>query len=331
MAKKNKKRIRAAAQATFKQSKTKDQRQKPRTAGIDFMAGRHLAVLISGFLICITVISMTLQQLNFGLDFTGGTLVEISFSESVAINDIRSHLDESGYTDASVVYYGSEQDILIRLPKNEDIVTGDAIIAVLRDKLSDNVLALKRVEFVGSQVGSELREDGGLALIIALGLVLVYVAFRFQFKFAIGAVVALLHDVVLVFGFFSVMRWSFDLTVLAALLAVIGYSLNDTIVVSDRIRENFYGLTNKLPYDIINISLNQTLVRTLITSLTTLLVLMSLLLLGGAQVSGFATALAIGVVIGTYSSIYVSSNMLLILKLNHDDLLDNQPKVENPI
>lgn len=288
------------------------------------MVWRHIAGMLSLLLLVMSFVSMGVWKLNFGLDFTGGTLVEVAYATPVRVSDIRSRLDASGYAGATVVHYGSDKELLIRLPQSEDIAVGDEIVALLREGAQGTSAALRRVEFVGPQVGSELREQGGLALLTALGLVMLYVAFRFQFKFALSAVAALFHDVIIVFGIFSLMRWNFDLTVLAALLAVIGYSLNDTIVVSDRIRENFYRFERITPLQIINVSLNQTLVRTLITSLTTLLVLLSLLLLGGDQVRGFATALAIGVVVGTYSSMYVSANLLLLLGLSRDDLADER-------
>lgn len=291
---------------------------------VNFMGWRYIAGVLSLLLLVMSFVSLGVWKLNFGLDFTGGTLVEVAYATPVRVSDIRSSLDASGYAGATVVHYGSDKELLIRLPQSEDIAVGDEIVALLREGAQGASAALRRVEFVGPQVGSELREQGGLALLTALGLVMLYVAFRFQFKFALSAVAALFHDVIIVFGIFSLMRWNFDLTVLAALLAVIGYSLNDTIVVSDRIRENFYRFERITPLQIINVSLNQTLVRTLITSLTTLLVLLSLLLLGGDQVRGFATALAIGVVVGTYSSIYVSANLLLLLGLSKDDLADER-------
>lgn len=309
-------------------SEERPTKQKPAQAGrtslvrINFMARRHVASALSVVLILASLLSLGLLRLNFGLDFTGGTLLEVAYAETVSVDDVRGQLDEAGYANASVVYYGSDKELLIRLQSGDDVTTGDALSELLRTRSTSGALELRRVEFVGPQVGSELREQGGLALLTALILVMFYVGFRFQFKFAIGAVVALFHDVLIVFGLFSVMRWNFDLTVLAALLAVIGYSLNDTIVVSDRIRENFYRQESLAPQEVIDVSLNQTLMRTLITSLTTLLVLFSLLLLGGEQVRGFALALIVGVVFGTYSSIYVSSNLLLVLDLSRDDLVD---------
>ena len=291
---------------------------------IDFMARRYIAGIISVVAIVLSVLWLGFFGLNLGLDFTGGALVEVRYEKPILANDIRAELRTAGYDNASVVYFGSEQELLIRMPQGKDVSSGERIAQLLRSGSPDNSLEVRRVEFVGPQIGSELREKGGLALLTALGLVMLYVAFRFQFKFAVSAVAALFHDVLVVFGIFSLMSWNFDITVLAALLAVIGYSLNDTIVVSDRIRENFYRFESVSPTNTINISLNQTLARTLITSLTTLLVLFSLLILGGEQVRGFSSALIIGVIVGTYSSIYVSSNLLLVMDIKKDDFVDEQ-------
>ena len=302
------------------------QERQPATAGlpkIDFMGPRRVALGLSLSLLLIAALSLFVQQLELGLDFTGGTLVEVQFQEAADLDTVRERLASSGYEGAQVVHFGSTRDVLIRLPAAQDDTIG---ARVLKDLQQDGVaMTLRRVEFVGPQVGEELREQGGLALLAALALVLLYVAFRFQLKFAVAAVVALFHDVVIVIGLFSVMRLEFDLTVLAALLAVIGYSLNDTIVVSDRIRENFRRRSALDPVASINLSLNQTLGRTLITSLTTLLVLMALLLAGGEQIRNFAMALSLGVLIGTYSSIYVAANMLLMMKITRKDLLVEDP------
>jgi preprotein translocase subunit SecF len=264
--------------------------------------------------------------LEWGLDFTGGTLVEVTYEAAAFPEAIRAELDQAGYSGHVVQYFGSDRDILVRMPPQKNLSDkdnarlGDGLLVALQAGTS-NQLVLRRAEFVGPAVGEELTNQGGLGLLAALGMVLLYVSFRFQLKFALGAVLALFHDVVITLGVFSIIRWEFDLTVLAALLAVIGYSLNDTIVVSDRIRENFRKLRRGSPEEIINTSLNQTLGRTLITSFTTLLVLFALLILGGELISGFAKALIIGVVVGTYSSIYVAANTLLALKLDRDDLL----------
>jgi len=272
-----------------------------------------------------SIATLAINQLEWGLDFTGGTLVEVAYETEVNPEQIRLTLEGAGYSGHVVQYFGSERDILVRVPPQkmlsdrENARLGDAIIEVLRAQ-SDDEVDLRRSEFVGPAVGEELTNQGGLGLLTALGVVLLYVAFRFQLKFAIGAVVALFHDVMITLGLFSIIRWEFDLTVLAALLAVIGYSLNDTIVVSDRIRENFRKVRKINSEDIINLSLNQTLGRTLVTSFTTLLVLLALLFLGGELIRGFAIGLIAGVVIGTYSSIYVAANVLLMMNISREDL-----------
>jgi preprotein translocase subunit SecF len=271
-------------------------------------------------LIVVAFASLAVRQLNWGLDFTGGTLVELHYAESADLNAIRGTLDEAGYDGAIVVSFGTDQDVLVRLPDGYSDAQGTQMLEVLREAAGVDI-ELRRIEFVGPQVGDELREQGGLAMLLALGLVMLYIAFRFQFKFAVGAVMALIHDVIITLGFFSLFGLEFDLTVLAALLAVIGYSLNDTIVVSDRIRENFRKLRRADATEVINISLTETLGRTLVTSLTTLLVLIALALFGGEMIQGFAVALIVGVAIGTYSSIYVASNVLISLGVSKEDLL----------
>ena len=286
----------------------------------NFMALRWPAAVFSLVLLAISVGSLATKELQWGLDFTGGTLVEVAYSDSADLTEIRSTLDSRGYSGALVVSFGTDRDVLIRLPVGTSDEQGAALLGILQSESSDTV-ELRRIEFVGPQVGEELREQGGLAMLLALGLVMVYIAFRFQFKFALGAVGALAHDVIIVLGFFSIMGLEFDLTVLAAILAVIGYSLNDTIVVSDRIRENFRKLRRVESIEVINQSLSETLGRTLVTSLTTLLVLISLALVGGEMINGFAIALLVGVVVGTYSSIYVAANLLLTLGVSKDDLM----------
>jgi preprotein translocase subunit SecF len=286
----------------------------------NFMALRWPAAVFSLVLLAISVGSLATKELQWGLDFTGGTLVEVAYSDSADLTEIRSTLDSRGYSGALVVSFGTDRDVLIRLPAGTSDEQGAALLGILQSESSDTV-ELRRIEFVGPQVGEELREQGGLAMLLALGLVMVYIAFRFQFKFALGAVGALAHDVIIVLGFFSIMGLEFDLTVLAAILAVIGYSLNDTIVVSDRIRENFRKLRRVESVEVINQSLSETLGRTLVTSLTTLLVLISLALVGGEMINGFAIALLVGVVVGTYSSIYVAANLLLTLGVSKDDLM----------
>ena len=287
---------------------------------LNFMGQRKLAIVFSAVLLLASIGSLATKQLNWGLDFTGGTLVEVHFSETADLNAIRGTLDAEGYAGAIVVSFGTDKDVLIRLPQGYSDSQGSELLAKLQEAYSGTV-ELRRIEFVGPQVGDELREQGGLAMLLALGLVMLYIAFRFQFKFAIGAVIALIHDVIVVLGFFSITEMEFDLTVLAALLAVIGYSLNDTIVVSDRIRENFRKLRKTEPVDVINISLTETLGRTLVTSLTTMLVLVALALFGGEMINAFAIALLVGVFIGTYSSIYVAANALLMMGVSKEDLM----------
>jgi preprotein translocase subunit SecF len=287
---------------------------------IKFMSHRKLAMVFSFILLAISIGSLATKQLNWGLDFTGGTLVEVHYSESADLNSIRSTLGSKGYEGASVVSYGSDRDVLIRLPKGYSDQQGAALLVILEQAFAGSV-ELRRIEFVGPQVGDELREQGGLAMLLALGLVMLYIAFRFQIKFAVGAVVALVHDVIITLGFFSVIGMEFDLTVLAAVLAVIGYSLNDTIVVADRIRENFRKLRRADSEETVNISLTETLGRTMVTSLTTLLVLVALALFGGEMIYGFAIALIVGVVIGTYSSIYVAASTLILMGVSKEDLM----------
>jgi len=259
------------------------------------------------------------RSLNWGLDFTGGTLVEMTYGDSADLSQIRSTLENNGYAGAVVVAFGTDRDVLVRLPLGYSDDEGVAMVALLESSSAVSV-ELQRIEFVGPAVGEELREQGGLAMLLALGLVMLYVAFRFQFKFAVGAVVALAHDVLFVLGYFSLLGMEFDLTVLAAILAVIGYSLNDTIVVADRIRENFRKLRRMSPMDVIDVSLTETFGRTVVTSLTTLLVLVALAVFGGEMIHGFALALLAGVAIGTYSSIYVSATILLALGVNKEDV-----------
>ena len=292
---------------------------------IDFMGKRHLAAIFSGLILVGSIGALALLGVNRGLDFTGGTLIEVGFGESVEPTTVRNILSDAGYTNAVVQKFGSETDILIRVPPNSaaagkgsQTILGDQISAALGARIGK--VELRRSEFVGPAVGEELTEDAGLALLAALGMIMVYIMFRFTGKFALGAVAALIHDVIITIGAFAAFQWTFNLPELAALLAVIGYSLNDTIVVSDRIRENFRSTRRGTSAEIINYSLNQTLGRTLVTSLTTLLVLVALLVAGGEQIAGFARALTIGVVIGTYSSIYVAATVLLALQLSRQDL-----------
>lgn len=286
---------------------------------LPFMRYRAIAALFSALLLLAALGSLLTKQLNWGLDFTGGTLVEVVYEDSADLTVIRNQLETEGYAGAVVVSFGTDRDVLIRLPLGFTDDQGVEMVSMLRAN-STQAIDLQRIEFVGPQVGDELREQGGIAMLLALGLVMLYVAFRFQFKFALGAVAALIHDVLVVLGFFSILGMEFDLTVLAALLAVIGYSLNDTIVVSDRIRENFRKLRRSDSVEVVDISLTETLGRTLVTSLTTLLVLVALAIFGGDMIHGFALALLVGVTIGTYSSIYVAATVMLALGVSKDDL-----------
>lgn len=286
---------------------------------INFMAYRRWAQAVSFLLVVASIASLSINGLKLGLDFTGGTLVEVSYSQQADLSSIRKQLEQANYNNALVINFGSEEDVLVRLPQSKSSQLGDEILATLRQDY-DGDIDLHRIEFVGPQVGEELREQGGLGLLSALICVMIYVTFRFQYKFSIAAVAALIHDVVITLGMFSIFQWDFDLTVLAALLAVIGYSLNDTIVVSDRIRENFRIVRKSTSVDIINRSLNQTLGRTIMTSATTLLVLFSLFIFGGEIIHGFATGLIIGVVVGTYSSVFVAANILLSMEISQEDL-----------
>ena len=285
---------------------------------IDFLRFKFIALIASFSFILVSLATISIQQLQLGLDFTGGTLVEVGFTETVDPEEIRTYL-EGKQIDALVQAFGSDKDLLIKIPSSENIENANIVIDSLQQQYS---FQLRRSGFVGPQVGGELRDQGGLGLLAALLVMMIYIMFRFQYKFAIGAVVALFHDVLIVLGIFSILRLEFDLSVLAALMAVIGYSLNDTIVVSDRIRENFRAKRKLNSEQVINRSLNNTLGRTLITSLTTLLVLFSLLFLGGEIIRNFAIALSIGVVVGTYSSIYVLTNVLLSMNITADDLAE---------
>ena len=293
---------------------------------IDFMVWRKIALSVSIILATVSILSLSLKQLNYGLDFTGGSLVELHYPNEIEVGNIRQSLTNAGYEGAQVALFGSNQDVLIKLPGSVSDTLGAEIIQVLRQESSEDI-DLRRIEYVGPQIGSELRDDGGLAMLLALGLMMIYITFRFQSRFAGAAVLALIHDVIIVLGIFSLFNLDFDLTVLAALLAVIGYSLNDTIVVSDRIRENLRIQRGSDTEEVINLSLNQMLSRTIITSLTTLLVLMSLYLFGGELIKNFALALILGVVVGTYSSIYIASNALVMMGLTSDHLI--VPEKEN--
>lgn len=297
--------------------------------GFDFMGKRHLALALSTVLVLTSLISLIWRGLQFGLDFTGGTVIEVSYPQPVSADQIRELLEEKGFEEAVVQHFGSASTLLIRLPPRPELTSAQLsskILSILTEASPNAPPQLRRVEFVGPQVGDELVEKGGLATLFALLGILAYVAWRFEYRFALGSVLALVHDVTVVLGIFSLFGLEFDLSVLAAILAVIGYSLNDTIVVFDRIRENFRKIRRGMPIEIINVSINQTLSRTLITSFTTLLVLIALLLFGGEIIFGFALALTAGVVVGTYSSIYIASTLLLLLGVKREDLL--LPEVE---
>jgi preprotein translocase subunit SecF len=293
---------------------------------IDFLAWRRVALIFSSIFLIVSVSSLFLKELNYGLDFTGGTLVELSYPDSANISEIRETLVNGGFSGAQVANFGSSKEVLIKLPGTVSDSLGSEIVTLLSTASLNQEVDLRRIEYVGPQIGSELRDDGGTAMLIALAFMMLYIAFRFQSMFAGAAVIALVHDVIIVVGIFSLIEIEFDLTVLAALLAVIGYSLNDTIVVSDRIRENIRSMESDSTEEIINTSLNQTLGRTLITSLTTLLVLFSLYLLGGELIKNFALALIFGVVIGTYSSIYIAANALVMMGLSKDHLRVEEPE-----
>ena len=285
----------------------------------NFMGIRRLALGLSAMLLVISVISLATQGLRLGLDFTGGTQVEVGYQLPANVEGVRAQLERAGFNNPVVVHFGSDRDVLIRLQGKPEEGLSDNVYEALQSEGAG--VELRRVDFVGPQIGEELREDGGLGMLAALIVVMFYVAMRFQLKFAIGAVLALAHDVMITLGFFSLMRLEFDLTVLAATLAVVGYSLNDTIVVSDRIRENFRKIRNMAPVDVINESLSQTLWRTINTSLTTMLVLLSLFFLGGELIHNFAIALMVGVGVGTYSSIYVAATVMLTMDIQREDLL----------
>jgi preprotein translocase subunit SecF len=288
---------------------------------VDFINKRKFAMVFSALLLIVSIISLGLQGLKLGIDFTGGTLIEVGYQQTADLEDIRTKLASANYTGTNVQYFGSDTEVLIQLEPQ----------AISSAKLSSSIIQMlgegidmRRVEFVGPKVGEELTNDGGLALLYALIGILIYVAFRFEYRFALGSITALIHDVIITLGVFSILQIEFNLTVLAAILAVIGYSLNDTIVVFDRIRENFLSTRHIEPMPIVNDALNQTLARTLMTSLTTLLVLLALFYLGGEVIHSFAGALIIGVVIGTYSSIFVASSMILALGISKEDMLPSE-------
>ena len=285
----------------------------------DFMGFRKIASVLSIALVIASIALLGIRGLNLGMDFTGGTSVEFEYAEAPSLDEIRTQLTEAGYEQFSVQNFGADTIVLIRMAEAGNDELANEVTEVLSRTGAE--LELVSSEFVGSQVGDELKEDSGLGLLIALVVVLIYVGMRFQFKFGIASVIPLAHDVLIVLGVFALFQWTFDLTVLAALLAIIGYSLNDTIVVADRIRENFRKMRVGEPWDIINQSIHETITRTINTSGTTLVVLIALYFLGGEAINNFALALMIGVVVGTYSSIYVSANMLMVMGVTREDLM----------
>ncbi|MGW8228985.1 MAG: protein translocase subunit SecF [Gammaproteobacteria bacterium] len=293
---------------------------------IDFMGKRKLAIVFSLLLMAVSIGALVTRGLNFGLDFTGGTLIEVGYEQPVDLHEVRAALDKVGFGDAVVQHFGTSKDVLVRLaPRDgEDTeVLGDKVLQVL-NTASEGEVKMRRQEYVGPQVGNELRDDGGLAMIIALAFILVYVMARFEYRFALGSIAALIHDVVITLGFFALFQFEFDLTTMAAVLAVIGYSLNDTIVVFDRIRENFRKMRKDAPRQVINTSINQTLSRTLMTSGTTLLVVFAMFFIGGQLIHSFSLALIVGIMVGTYSSIYVASAVALALKVTSASLMPVQ-------
>jgi len=294
---------------------------------IPFMRWRRYAATISALLLLWGIYELVANGLNFGLDFTGGTQIGVQYSESPDLDEVRATLTAAGYPNHEVVSFGTDRDLLIRIQNmadegdaRESGETADRVLQALRESTTARV-ELERSEFVGSQVGEELREQGGLGMLVALGMIMIYIALRFQFKFSVAAVISLAHDVLLTLAYFAFTQLTFDLTVLAAVLAVIGYSLNDKVVVADRIRENFRIIRGKSPEEVIDIALTQTLIRTTITSVTTLMVLLSLFYFGGEVVRGFSVALIAGVLIGTYSSIYVHCDLLLFMNVTREDLM----------
>ncbi|WP_430009323.1 protein translocase subunit SecF [Methylophaga lonarensis] len=297
-----------------------------RETNINFLAMRPYAVVLSALMIIVSIFSITTRGLNFGIDFTGGTMIELGYPQAANLDEIRSTLANGGFEDASVQNFGSIREVLIRLPviESENMAEISNQVVALLQSAESQPIDLRRVEFVGPQVGEELTEQGGLAMLYALFGILIYVALRFEYRFAFGSIIALVHDVVITVGIFSLLQLEFDLTVLAAILAVIGYSLNDTIVVFDRIRETFLKLRKGGPEEVVNVALNNTLSRTLMTSMTTLLVVLSLLFFGGEVIHAFAIALMIGVLVGTYSSIYVASAAILAMGVSKADLLPPQ-------
>ncbi len=298
-----------------------------KTYSIDFLKIRYIVGVTSALLVLLTIWSLATRGLNFGIDFTGGTLLEVGYQQAVKLEDIRNALAEGGFPQAQAQNFGASTEVLIRLapePGKESAQLSETAMQALRTQ--NPAVEMRRVEFVGPQIGKELAEQGGLAMIYALIGILIYIIVRFQWRFAPGAIIATVHDVVIILGVFSFFQYEFDLTVLAAILAVIGYSLNDTIVVYDRIRENFRRIRKASSYEIINIAINQTMSRTIMTGLTTLLVLVALYYFGGETIHNFSLALILGILVGTYSSVYVASAIALALGISKADLIVSKPE-----
>ncbi|EIT69368.1 MULTISPECIES: protein translocase subunit SecF [Hydrocarboniphaga] len=298
-----------------------------RVPNIDFMAQRKVGLIVSSVLTIATILLLVFRGLNFGIDFTGGVLVEVAYPQAVELDDVRTHLEKGGYERAIVQYFGTTQDVLIRLPPAANANSAEVSSRILEalDARNENI-ELRRIDFVGPQVGEELTEKGALALLVAFIGIAVYIMLRFEWKFSVGAVSALIHDALMALGFLSIFWVEFDLTTLAAILALIGYSNNETIVIYDRVRENLISQRRSDIFEVVNLSINQTVLRSVITHLTTLLVLTALLLMGGASVHSFSVALIVGVIVATYSSIYVSTGLAIVLGISREDLLP--PKEE---
>jgi preprotein translocase subunit SecF len=298
-----------------------------RVPNIDFMAQRKVGLIVSSVLTIATILLLVFRGLNFGIDFTGGVLVEVAYPQAVELDNVRSHLEKGGYERAVVQYFGTTQDVLIRLPPAANANSAEVSSRILEalDARNENI-ELRRIDFVGPQVGEELTEKGALALLVAFIGIAIYIMLRFEWKFSVGAVSALIHDALMALGFLSIFWVEFDLTTLAAILALIGYSNNETIVIYDRVRENLISQRRANIFEVVNLSINQTLLRSVITHLTTLLVLTALLLMGGASVHSFSVALIVGVIVATYSSIYVSTGLAIVLGISREDLLP--PKEE---
>ena len=305
--------------------------KKPTGKMINFTGKRKIAIIFSALLIIASIVAIATNGLNFGIDFTGGTVIEVSYPEATDVEEIRQSLIKAKL-EATVQHFGTAKDVLIRLTPQEGedkAKIGDKVFEIL--KANNSNVKLRRVEFVGPQIGDELRDQGGTAMLLALAGILIYVTLRFEFRFSVGAIIALVHDVIITVGFFAITRIEFDLTILAAILAIIGYSLNDTIVVFDRVRENYLQLRKASSEESVNISINQTLSRTIVTSLTTLLVLIALFIFGGEVIHGFSLAMIIGVVVGTYSSIYVASSSLLMMGVTREALLPPEKEGEDEL